>query len=371
MIQERTKHPSILIVDDETKNIQLLGNLLSEESYEVEIAMNGEEALDWLQEHTFDLILLDIMMPGIDGYEVCRKIKSNPDTKNIPIIFLTAKTETDDIIQAFEIGAVDYVLKPFKTLELLSRIHTHLTIGKQRKELEELNANKDKFFSIISHDLRSPFSALFSMIALFNENLMNDPEDLKEMMRELKKSGDRVYKLLNNLLEWARLQKHSINIETKTFDLSLSLKNVAELFKNAAREKNILIELNILNDPCEFFGDENMMATVFRNLVNNAIKFTRSEGKVTISCCINSENLIEVKVSDTGIGIRKEEMIKLFRIDQQLKYKGTAGEVGTGLGLIICKEFINMHNGNIMVDSEFGKGTTFIIHLKKNFSQVA
>lgn len=368
MAPHKSKPQSILIVDDENKNIQLLGNLLSEKSYEIEIAMNGEEALDWLKNHSFDLILLDIMMPGIDGYEVCRRIKSNPATENIPVIFLTAKTETDDILKGFEFGAVDYVLKPFRSLELLSRIKTHLTIQQQRKELEELNESKDKFFSIIAHDMRSPFSALFGMLELFNDDMLKNTDDLKKMMRDLKTTGDQVFKLLNNLLEWARLQKGSINPEVKKFDLSLIVRNIVELFEEAAREKHISLELNILNDSYEIFGDENMLSAVLRNLINNAIKFTRPEGKITISCSINSDNLIEIKVSDTGIGIKEEKLEKLFNIDRQMKSTGTAGESGTGLGLIISKEFIDMHQGNIQVESKFGEGTTFTVQLKKNFS---
>lgn len=369
MITDKDKTESILIVDDETKNIQLLGSLLSEKSYEIEIAMNGSEALNWLEERSFDLILLDIMMPGMDGYEVCRRIKSNPNSKNIPVIFLTAKTETDDIIKAFETGAADYVQKPFKTLELLSRIRNHLTIGHQRKELEKLNASKDKFFSIISHDLRSPFNTLFGMIELFNDDLLESPEDLKEMMNDLKSVGDHIFKLLNSLLEWAQLQRHTDIMETQKINLSDILKNTAELFRETARKKGISFEMNLQTEGSyEILGDENMLSTVFRNIINNAVKFTRSGGKISISCQSVSSDFFEIRISDTGVGISDTDIAKLFHIEHKMKSTGTAGEIGTGLGLIICKEFIDRHQGFIYAESKLGEGTAFIVQLKKNLT---
>lgn len=366
MSQNKHKPQSILIVDDESKNIQLLGNLLSEQSYEVEAAMSGEEALDWVNERRFDLILLDIMMPGIDGYEVCRKIKKNPDTKSIPIIFLTAKIETDEIIRGFEVGAVDYVTKPFRTAELLSRVRTHLTIQRQQKELEKLNASKDRFFSIIAHDLKSPFVSLFDMITLLRDPAVSsDPSELQNMLALIQEIGERTYGLLINLLEWAKLQQNLVEFQPKVFDIAKTIRITADLFEEMADKKGIKIEVDIPHDNIEISGDENMIAAVFRNLINNAIKFTHSGGLITISYRLLTDNKLEFSVRDTGVGILNKNIEKLFRIDKQLICKGTAGEVGTGLGLILCKEFMDKHHGNISVESQEGRGTTFRVAFNK------
>lgn len=353
---------SVLIVDDEPKNIQLLGNLLTEQSYEVEAAMSGEEALDWLNERRFDLILLDIMMPGMDGYEACRKIKENPLTEAIPIIFLTAKTETEEIVHGFDVGAADYVTKPFRTAELLSRVKTHLTIQRQQKELRELNASKDRFFSIISHDLKNPFMSLFDMVTLLKyPAIAGNPSELESMLTLIQEIGSRTYRLLTNLLEWAKLQQNLIRFQPKPFDIAQTVKVTAELFEEMASRKNIRINIDIPDDNIEISGDENMIATVFRNLINNAVKFTNSGGQIDISYRVLADNKLEFAVSDTGIGISNKNIGKLFRIDERFQNEGTSGEIGTGLGLILCKEFIDRHNGKISVESQKDIGTTFRI----------
>jgi signal transduction histidine kinase len=366
MNQSSHQPQSILIVDDEPKNIQLLGNLLTEQSYEVEAAMSGEEALDWLNERRFDLILLDIMMPGINGYEACRKIKENPLTEAIPIIFLTAKTETEEIVHGFDVGAVDYVTKPFRTSELLSRVKTHLTIQRQRKELEELNISKDRFFSIIAHDLKNPFISLFDMIALLKHpSILGNPAELQNLLTLFQEIGDRTYSLLINLLEWAQLQRNVIKFKPQTFDIAKTVWVTAELFEEMAHKKNIKLRVDIPHDNIEISGDENMIATVFRNLISNAVKFTDSGGQIDISYRVLADNKLEFAVSDTGIGIRNQDIEKLFRIDKRLKVQGTAGELGTGLGLILCKEFIDRHDGEIFVESQEDKGSIFKIVFNK------
>ena len=171
-----TKQKSILVVDDIVKNIQVIANVLYDQGFHVEFATNGEEALEWLKSQNFDLILLDVMMPGMDGFEVCEKIKEMPCCNETPIIFLTAKTDVDSIAKGFEAGAVDYITKPFNIKELLVRVNTHIKIQEQRKEMEELNHTKDKFFSIIAHDLKNPFNTIlgFSQFLMQYDNVSQE-----------------------------------------------------------------------------------------------------------------------------------------------------------------------------------------------------
>ncbi|NJK86273.1 MAG: response regulator [Bacteroidales bacterium] len=165
-----------MIVDDIPRNIQILGNILREFNYEIEFATNGKDALDWLNTKNFHLVLLDIMMPGMDGYEVCRKIKEKDIHKNISVIFITAKTETDSMLKGFEVGAVDYITKPFNKNELIARIQTHLTLIEQKYQLEQSNAFKNKLFSVIGHDLRDPIGSLKNYAEFFLQS--KNKEDL-------------------------------------------------------------------------------------------------------------------------------------------------------------------------------------------------
>src|SRR4030043_1705809 len=170
------KKPMILIVDDVPKNLQLLGTLLREIDCDITVAMNGQQALETVPKVSPDLILLDVVMPEMNGFEVCKKLKSLPKTKDIPVIFLTAKTETKDIVKGFELGAVDYITKPFIGSGLIARVNTHLSLRHTQEELRQANATKDKFFSLIAHDLRTPFAILIG----FSEYLVGDFNNLDD-----------------------------------------------------------------------------------------------------------------------------------------------------------------------------------------------
>lgn len=226
--QDYKQNSTVLLVDDLAENLQVLGNILDENDIEFSYATSGKEALDAVAFKKPDLILLDINMPEMNGFEVCKKLKKDPETMDIPIIFLTAKADSEDIVEGLSIGAVDYVTKPFNTKELLSRVFTHLElfnsrkmIRKQNEELREMIDTKNKFFSIIAHDLRGPFNTLlgFSDLALKEFDHM-DPEEIRDMIKHIHSSSVRGFELLNNLLEWSRSQTGRIKCEPIDFSLS-------------------------------------------------------------------------------------------------------------------------------------------------------
>ncbi len=361
--------PRILIVDDVTKNIQVVANILKPHGYHINFAQDGKSALESVNLKYFDLILLDVMMPGMDGFQVCQLIKKNKKTAGIPIIFLTAKTDSDSIAKAFKVGGVDYVTKPFNPSELIARVKTHIelqksyvTISEQNAKLKELNAAKDKFFSLIAHDLRNPFNGLIVLTDIlrtrYDHIQKNEIEQMINLIHNASKDG---YELLENLLTWSRSQRNKITFSPTLVDIQALVKGNIQLLSNIAGIKNIEIE-NTIEKSIQMKADSNMMDTILRNLITNAIKFTHTGGKIFIRAEVKNK-WVQISVEDTGIGLKPKEVEKLFKIDSKKTTLGTAEEKGTGLGLILCKEFVEKHNGKIWAESILGKGSTFFVKL--------
>ena len=379
-LNEENKKPLILIVDDIPKNLQVLSNILNIEGYQISFASNGKQALSILETTIPDIILLDIMMPEMDGFEVCKLIKSNSFTQNIPIIFLTGKADTDDIVKGLKLGAVDYITKPFNSAELLSRIRTHIELKFSRdaivkynerllqaqEELRQLNASKDKFFSIIAHDLRGPFSGFLGLSELLAEEYKElEPVEISQIAESMNKAAKRLFSFLENLLEWSRTQMGRMEYNPTKLDIFETAIRIIGLFTANADEKGISLESKIEKNTF-VVADNNMLNTIVRNLVSNALKFTHSGGKITISADEISDNEIMISVSDTGIGIKAEDIQKIFKIDSKFTTPGTSNEQGTGLGLILCKELVAKNGGELFIESAVGKGTKFYFNLKKD-----
>jgi two-component system sensor histidine kinase/response regulator len=352
------KKSLILIVDDNPKNIQVLGNILHDKGYNICISNSGRKTLDLLETEIPDLILLDIQMPEMDGFEVCKKLKLNTKTKDIPVIFLTAVTEPEKILLGFELGAVDYITKPFNIAELSARVATHLEIKQSREKLIELNATKDKFFSIISHDLRNPFtSILISSELLLQYKNISDIEKIQKLATSINTSVLLVNKLLENLIEWSRIQTGNLIANIEKHNLKAINDDICLLSNEMAKNKNITLQNNIISDiivDC----DIEMIKVVLRNLISNALKYTMRDGIVSINSFVNGAN-IEISISDNGVGIIPENLQYLFAIEKKVSTVGTINERGTGLGLLLCKELIELQGGTIWVESEEGKGSDF------------
>ncbi len=378
---------TLLIVDDNPTNLGVIVSSFKNYGFEILVARSGETALKSVQHARPDLILLDVMMPGIDGFETCRRLKANPATQDIPIIFMTALAETEDKVKGFEAGAVDYVTKPLHQEEVLARVTTHLKIQHLTQNLQErnlrlqqltdelqqanktlakLNADKDKFFSIISHDLRDPFTNILGhaqlMIALPDRS---SKEDFVEMAQSIYRGAKATHDLLENLLFWSRIQRGNIEYHPDQLQLWPLAQKTVELLDEIAVTKNIHL-INTIPPTLTVYADQNMISTIIRNLTNNALKFTPNGGAVTLSArreqasengASLSTDFVVVSVSDTGIGIEPEDIDKLFRIDVHHTTAGTNKERGTGLGLIICKEMVEQNGGRIWVKSQVGRGT--------------
>lgn len=372
IIQE--KQPLILLVDDIVENLKVLGNIFKNEGYQIAIASNGEAAISIARSKSPDLILLDVQMPGMDGFEVCKILKSEVQTKDIPVLFLTAKTESEDIVKGFELGAVDYITKPFNNNEMLARVRTHteLQLTKRKlensnKELKNLVATKDKFFSIIAHDLRSPFIALLGFSEIIKDDFTELPEEsLLEYINIIYVTANDTYKLLDNLLQWSRIQLGKMDFLPDTFNLKKSVDQICNLLNLQSSQKDITL-VNSIPEETVVFADNNMLDTIIRNIISNAIKFSNINGSVIIGIndAKSNPNDSVIYIKDQGKGIPYEDQDKLFKLDINYSTTGTNKEKGTGLGLILCKEMVEKHNGKIWFESVPDEGTTFFISLPK------
>jgi two-component system sensor histidine kinase/response regulator len=382
----------ILIVDDNPQNLQVLGNILRAYEYKPALAKSGFQALEFVQKRQPDCILLDILMPEMDGFETCRLLKAQEITRDIPVIFITGVTDPWNKAHAFEAGGVDYIVKPFQQEEVLLRVKAHLSLRLTQKqlqaqnsqlrqeilkreqaeaalqathdelqaknaELQYVNAGKDKFFSILSHDLRNSFGVLRTYAELLTTDFDTySPENLKANIEVLRATANKLYTLLENLLTWSRLQRGVMEWQPHEFDLKEIAGENMFLFSSKAEQKQVLLTHTIpLNTWV--YADHHMIRTVLRNLISNALKFTNAGDAIEVFAA-QVDDKVEVAVADTGIGIPQDALAKLFQIENKYSQKGTAGEEGTGLGLILCQELVKQNGGAIWVESEEGKGAT-------------
>ncbi len=376
-----SKKPKILIVDDTAENINVLIRVFEKTDYQISFAPNGKKALELISMEMPDLILLDIMMPEMDGFEVCKTIKANPETREIPIIFITAKDETEDIIKGFSMGAVDYIVKPFRAEEVCTRVQTQIKnqafqrelilknirlmemdkeVRDKNQRLESLNELKDKFIGIAAHDLRNPLSSIKGFSEMLQEDDLS-AEDRKEFVDMIYSISENMFALLNDLLDINLIESGKLNLVLQNSNLGELTKKQISINRTIANKKNIKIKFIDLGCVDSEF-DYDRISQVLNNFLNNAIKFSPRETTLRVKLShLNDFNKVEV--IDEGPGILQEEQKKLFGEFQKLSPRPTAGETSTGLGLAIAKKIIIAHKGFIGVKSETGHGSNFFFTL--------
>ncbi len=355
--------PQVLIVDDVMENIQVVAGHLKRENYDLLYATDGKSALETLSTGNVDLILLDIMMPGMSGFEVCEKIKQDPRTRDIPVIFLTAKAEADSIIKGFETGGVDYITKPFNPPELLARVRTHLRLQLTEKELRVNLASRDRFLSIISHQLTGPFAGLNGMLKQLLRGLSAlSAEELEEFLQMAADTSDNIALLLENLLSWSHLKTGILSFQAQDVPVSQALEEQIQLQTANLETKALTIKLDAPPDLTAI-ADLEMFETIMENLITNAIKYSREAGEIDISAVRGEQADIVLRVKDHGVGMTPLDMEKLFRLELLHNTPGTRGEAGTGLGLILSKELARQNGGGLAISSAENIGTTAELHL--------
>jgi len=357
----------ILAVDDISKNLQVVGTLLRREGYRIVPATSGAQALERVRAETPDLILLDLMMPDMDGLEVCRRLKADALTRPIPVIFLTASNEMEHLVQGFEVGALDYVTKPFNPPELLARVRTHLelknardTIVRYGQELSRLNEEKNEFMGIAAHDLRSPLGTIQG----FSDLLLDDPElareEREDFTRRISDTAKRMSEMVQNLLDANRIERGEMKLNLAPTELSAPLSGVVEAYRPRAAAKQQSVHLLNETPPVTVLVDPSVLVQVLENLVSNAVKYS-PPGKNIFVRLKKLPDAVRCEVQDEGPGLSAEDQKKLFGKFARLSAKPTGGEHATGLGLSIVKKMVEAMNGRVWCESEPGRGALFIV----------
>lgn len=356
----------ILIVDDVMSNVLLLKVLLTNEKFAIATASNGRQALEQVEKENPDLVLLDVMMPDMSGFEVAQHLKSNPNTADIPIIFLTALNSTADIVKGFQVCANDFISKPFNKEELIIRVTHQISLVAAKRlilskteELQRTIAGRDKLYSVIAHDLRSPMGSIKMVLNMLILNLPSEKigAEMYELLTMANQTTEDVFSLLDNLLKWTKSQIGKLNVVYQDVDLVEVTDGVIEIFSMVASLKKIRIH-EMKPEKMMVNADIDMLKTVVRNLLSNAIKFSKENSEVLVKM-EEVDGMAVVSVQDYGCGISEEGQKKLLHTDTHFSTFGTNNEEGSGLGLLLCKDFVVKNGGKLWFTSKEGEGSIF------------
>ena len=356
----------ILIVDDVMSNVLLLKVLLTNEKFAIATASNGRQALEQVEKENPDLVLLDVMMPDMSGFEVAQHLKSNPNTADIPIIFLTALNSTADIVKGFQVGANDFISKPFNKEELIIRVTHQISLVAAKRlilskteELQRTIAGRDKLYSVIAHDLRSPMGSIKMVLNMLILNLPSEKigAEMYELLTMANQTTEDVFSLLDNLLKWTKSQIGKLNVVYQDVDLVEVTDGVIEIFSMVASLKKIRIR-EMKPEKMMVNADIDMLKTEVRNLLSNAIKFSKENSEVLVKM-EEVDGMAVVSVQDHGCGISEEGQKKLLHTDTHFSTFGTNNEEGSGLGLLLCKDFVVKNGGKLWFTSKEGEGSIF------------
>lgn len=364
----------ILIVDDVVSNVLLLKILLSNEKFQVCTASNGNMCIEMAKKEKPDLILLDVMMPDLNGFDAAVIMKKDPEIADIPIIFLTALNNPSDLVKGFQCGANDFLTKPFNKEELVMRVMHQIQlvaakriIVKQNEELKRTINNRDKMYSVIAHDLRSPMASIRMVLNLAVNMVTPDVvgEEIFSLLDKANRESEDVHDLLDNLLKWTKSQTGRLNVVYQDMELDDVVPGVVDIFRMIAEMKKINLQYIPCDEKLVVHADNDMIKTILRNFLSNAIKFT-PEGKGIEVYFKREGDFARVCVRDHGVGIAADRVDSIFHKGETTY--GTGGEEGSGLGLQLCQDFSRKNGGDAYVESVEGEGSTFsfTIPLKKD-----
>lgn len=352
---------TILIVDDQEENLRGVGNVLSMMRYDIMLASSAEEAFQQLFKRTPDLILLDVMMPEVDGLAVCRRIKANIQWADIPVIFLSADDDKNIVVQALETGGVDYVTKPFNRAELVSRVRTQLALKQARDRLHALAEDKDEILGILAHDLKNSLAGMKLSAGLLQSRSAELPTRCVPLVENIMSATERMLAFMQEFL--ANQRAEQLQIKHVTINLCDVAAHVVSTHQPAAHAKTITLTLHTPKTAVLVTADPEGVMQALENLVSNAIKFSSAGGEVTVTVERPLAGMAKCHVSDTGPGFTEDDRTKLFRRYGRLSAQPTGDEPSTGLGLSIVKRLVDAMGGSITLAESTGKGAEFVLAL--------
>jgi signal transduction histidine kinase len=371
---------SILIVDDNDVNRDMLLRRLQRQGYVVEAAPDGAEALRMLDERAFDLVLLDILMPEIDGYQVLERLKANPDLRHIPVIMISALHEMDSVIRCIEIGAEDYLPKPFNPVLLKARVGACLEKKRLRdrerqlfaqvqenyQRLQQLEALRDSLTHMVIHDLRTPLTSLtFGLQLIERAGTLNDTQ--RQCLHMAMTGGQNLLTMINDLLDISKMEAGSLQLELTTLTAEGLIAAASQSVRELILVENQTLDTEIDADISPFLGDEDKLRRTLINLLSNAQKFTPRGGSIIIGVRLTfDKDALLFSVADTGEGIPRDSFDKIFEKFGQAETRRGGRKMSTGLGLTFCRMAVEAHGGKIWVESELGKGSKFFFTVPLN-----
>ncbi|AUI68008.1 hybrid sensor histidine kinase/response regulator [Beggiatoa leptomitoformis] len=367
MVADNGVRATLLIVDDTSENIHVLFDFLqATNKFDILVAEDGESALESVQETKPDLILLDVMMPKMDGFETCRRLKNNPETVDIPIIFITALSDLPDKVHGFFLGAVDYITKPFQQEEVLARINTHITIQQlraklaiQNEHLMYLNQEKNELLGIAAHDLKNPLFAIQTLTDKLRTDFHKLSVDKTMYYLDTINIGTKqMFDIISNLLDVNAIESGQHLICMQEVDVLPIVIKIIDNYKERADNKRLTIDFNVQETSYWAMVDKNALNQVLDNLLSNAVKYSPL-GKLIRIHLFQRNKQICCEIQDQGQGIDEEDQQILFRKFSRLKPRPTAQETSNGLGLFIVKKLMELMNGDVWCQSTVGIGSIF------------
>ena len=355
----------LLVVDDQESNIQVVGAALGKLGFEILPATSGLQAFQRLAVRRPDLILLDLLMPEMDGFEVCSRIREHPDWAEIPLIFLSSADDKGLIVRALESGGVDYITKPFNHAELVTRVRTHLALKRAHDELKQLAEDRDELLGILTHDLKNHLGGMDMSAQLLRDRTeaMADPK-LRLMAENISHSSSQMLAFVKEFLANASAD-HGLNLRTEPVSLSDAAARAVRQHQEAAKCKQLVLKIVLPPNGINVLADGAALNQVLDNLLSNAIKFSPPGKQVRLTVCPPGARFVECQVQDEGPGFSENDKARMFRRYGRLSARPTGGEPSTGLGLSIVKKLVLAMHGELACESTPGNGATFAFRLPR------